>query len=85
MERLLTSADIADRLQVKPRTAVKYMRQMEHLETPLRVTEAALAAWIASNTVHPGQTVRQVVEQGRRNRKAPLPVPGRIPRRRESA
>ena len=50
MERLLTSADIADRYQCSLQCARNYMRKMEHQESPLRVTEAAIRAWELSRT-----------------------------------
>lgn len=50
MSRLLTVADICERYQCKEKTARRYMRQMEHMERPLRVTEKALEAWEASRT-----------------------------------
>lgn len=55
MEMLLTSEDIAERLKVKKRTAARYMREMAHMETPLRVTEEAFRAWVSGKTVTPGE------------------------------
>lgn len=74
MEKLLTAADIAERLQLQPRTAARYMRQMEHLPTPLRVTETAFRRWLESRTICPGAT-----QKARRMRTAE-PVT-KIPRR----
>ena len=65
MSRLLTVADICERYQCKDKTARRYMRQMEHMERPLRVTEKALEAWESSRTyesasgVMPRQTGRK--------------------------
>lgn len=42
---MLTSKDIAERYQVSANTARKYIRQMVHLENPLRVRESELAKW----------------------------------------
>lgn len=50
MNKLLTVNAICERYQCKEKTARRYMRQMEHMERPLRVTVAALEAWEASRT-----------------------------------
>ena len=50
MERLLTSADIADRYSCSLQCARNYMRKMEHQENPLRVTESAFRAWELGRT-----------------------------------
>lgn len=39
LDRLLTAKDIAERYGKSEKTAMRYMRQMEHMEKPLRVTE----------------------------------------------
>ena len=44
MDRLFSVNDICARYQCKPQTARKYMRDMEHMESPLMVTERAVAA-----------------------------------------
>lgn len=80
MTKLLTPADVAAHLSVKPRTAAKYMRQMEHMEQPLRVTEAALSAWIAGRTVAPAET--KAAMTARRRKAQTAGAPARIPRRR---
>ena len=51
MERLLNSADIAERYQCSLQCARNYMRRMEHQESPLRVTESAIRAWELSRTM----------------------------------
>ena len=80
MDKLLTPADVAAHLSVKPRTATKYMREMEHMEQPLRVTESALRAWIAGRTV--GPAAAKTAMTARRKQKSQAGEPMRIPRRR---
>lgn len=61
MDRLLTPADISERYGFRDkdhRTAKKRMREMEHLENPLRVTETAVARWEARNTLPPASEAR---------------------------
>lgn len=56
MKSLLTAADIQDRYKLKSATTARtYMRQMEHMEKPLRVTEAAVERWEESRTVNPAE------------------------------
>ena len=55
MDRLLTAEDIAERYSCGVQTARKYMRQMRHIESPLRVEESAVAAWEAGKTVDPAR------------------------------
>lgn len=63
MERLFSVADICERYQFKDRrTARKVMRDMDHLEKPLMVSERAVRAWEMKNTM-PG---RMVKERGRK-------------------
>lgn len=57
MERLLTVEDVMEIVQVSRRTAYTYMQTMIHMTRPLRVTEAALKAWIAERMTAPGQPV----------------------------
>lgn len=64
MERLYSVADICGRYQCKPATARKYMRDMEHMEAPLMVTERAVAAWERRKTLPPESVTRQMVRKG---------------------
>jgi len=64
MNRLLTARDIAERYQKSEKTAKRYMRQMEHMEKPLRVTEQAVEAWETSKTYAP-QRERERIRQTR--------------------
>ncbi len=78
MKKLLTVSDIQDRYQLKSATTARaYMRQMEHMEKPLRVTEAAVECWEESKTINPAEKA----ERRMRIRQQPT---GRfqIPRRR---
>ena len=59
MERLLTSAEIAERYQCSLQGARNYMRRMEHQESPLRVTESAVRAWEMSRTMYKRHTAPQ--------------------------
>lgn len=64
MERLLSVNDICARYQCKAQTARKYMRDMEHMEAPLMVTERAVAAWERRKTLPPESFTRQQVRKG---------------------
>ena len=64
MERLLSVRDVCARYQCKPQTARKYMRDMEHLEAPLMVTERAVMAWERRKTLPPESVTRQLVRNG---------------------
>ena len=59
MERLMSVSDICARYQVKAATARKIMRDMEHMEKPLMVTERAVAAWERRKTVPPDSKVKK--------------------------
>lgn len=50
MKRLLTVKEMAERYKCSEKTARRYMRQMEHMERPLRVTENAVESWEYSRT-----------------------------------
>lgn len=51
MKSLMTVRQIAERYQCSERTARRYMRRMEHMENPLRVTEQAVEAWELERTM----------------------------------
>ena len=59
MKRLLAAKDIAERYGVSVETAMRYMRKMEHMERPLRVTEEAVEAWEISRTYEPQRSIRE--------------------------
>lgn len=65
MDRLYSVQDVCERYQCKPATARKYMRDMEHMETPrLMVTERAVAAWERRNTLPPESETRRMMRKG---------------------
>lgn len=64
MEKLFSVADICGRYQCKPTTARKYMRQMAHMESPLMVSERAVAAWERGKTVPPEDVTRELLRKG---------------------
>ena len=65
LDRLLSAKDIAERYGKSEKTAMRYMRQMEHMEKPLRVTESAVAAWEIGRTYIPQEKITPI----RRNTK----------------
>ena len=83
MDKLLTPDDVAQVLQVSRRTAYRIMHQMPHMETPFRVAETGLRAWIAGRTVSPATESKGKAKA--RQRAAKMPLVGevyKIPRRR---
>ena len=64
MEQLFSVKDICERYQCKPVTARKYMRDMEHMEEPLMVTERAVRAWEHRKTVPGAETIREMMKKG---------------------
>jgi hypothetical protein len=63
MDRLYSVADICARYQCKAATARKYMRDMEHMESPLMVTERAVAAWERRKTLPPERITREMIRK----------------------
>ena len=64
MEKLLSVKDVCERYQLKdPRTARKIMRDMEHIEKPLMVSERAVNAWEARNTLPPESETRRMLKR----------------------
>ena len=45
MKELVTVKELADRYKCSEKTARRYMRAMEHMEKPLRVTVQAVEQW----------------------------------------
>ena len=83
MDKLLTPDEVAAILQVSRRTAYRIMHQMQHIETPFRVAETVLRAWIAGRTVDPA--MENTGKAKARQRAAKIPLVGevyKIPRRR---
>ena len=64
MERLYSVSDICEMFRVKDqRTARKIMRDMEHTERPLLVTERAVKAWLAKKTLPPESEIRRMMRR----------------------
>lgn len=53
VKKLLTVNDMAERYSCSTKTARRYMRKMDHMEKPLRVTEQAVEAWELERTREP--------------------------------
>lgn len=64
MDRLYSVSDICARYQVKSATARRIMREMDHLEKPLMVSERAVAAWERRKTVPPESITRKLFVKG---------------------
>lgn len=64
MDRLYSVKDICERYQVKAATARKFMRDMEHMESPLMVSERAVTAWERRKTLPPESETRQLLRKG---------------------
>ena len=64
MDRLYSVNDICARYQCKTATDRKYMRDMEHMECPLMVTERAVVAWERRKTLPPERETRQLMRKG---------------------
>ena len=83
MDKLLTPDEVAAILRVSRRTAYRIMHQMPHLETPFRVAESGLRAWLAGKTVDPAMESQGKAKA--RQRAVKMPLLGNdyhIPRRR---
>ena len=64
MERFYSVSDICELFRVKDqRTARKIMRDMEHTEKPLLVTERAVKAYIARKTLPPESETRRMMRR----------------------
>ena len=80
MNRLLTAKDIAERYGKSEKTAMRYMRQMVHMEKPLRVTEQAVEAWEIERTYDPVSTQKEPIKHAQVRRSRPEPGKYAIPR-----
>ena len=64
IEPMYTVKGICELFQVKdPRTARKMMREMEHTENPLMVTERAVKTWLAKKTLPPESEMRKMLKR----------------------
>ena len=64
IDKLYTVNGICSLLGVKdPRTARKIMREMDHTEKPLLVTERAIKAWLEKKTLPPESEIRRMMRR----------------------
>ena len=64
IETIYTVKGICDLFGFKDaRTARKIMRDMDHTENPLLVTERAVKAWMARKTVPPESETRRILKR----------------------
>ena len=64
IETIYTVKGICDLFGFKDaRTARKIMRDMEHTENPLMVTERAVKAWMAKKTLPPESETRRILKR----------------------
>ena len=64
MDRLYSVTDICELFRVKDkRTARKIMREMEHTESPLLVTERAVKAYLERKTLPPESETRKILKR----------------------
>ena len=73
MEKLYGAKDIQERYGCSQGTARAYLRQMEHMEKPLRVRESALRTWEAQRTRKAGETY-QGTNQGAKKKRRVIPL-----------
>ena len=75
MDRMMTPAEVGKILGYKDQETVRrIMRQMIHMEGPLRVTETELQKWINERTYKPVNLYTEAVPE--------ISAADRIPRRR---
>lgn len=64
VDRLYNVKAICELFGVKdPRTARKIMRDMDHTENPLLVTERAVKAWLEKKTLPPESEMRRMMRR----------------------
>ena len=64
IDTIYTVRGIMEMFHIKdPRTARKIMRDMEHTENPLLVTERAVKAWLAKKTLPPESEVKKMLKR----------------------
>ena len=61
LQRLYSAEELAERYKCSQCTARRYMRQMRHMENPLRVFETDLREWEVKRTVESPEVVRERV------------------------
>lgn len=80
MDRMLGMKEVGEILSLKtPEVIRRTMRQMVHMEGPLRVSESALQAWINQRTYRPaGETESFDFAQDDRKERIPRRRNGRV-------
>jgi len=68
LPRLYNAEDIAERYACSQITARRYIRQMRHMENPLRVMENDLRAWEAKRMVESAEVIAQRVAEAKKRR-----------------
>ena len=64
IDTIYTVKEICELFRFKdPRTARKIMREMEHTENPLMVSERSVKAWIAKKTLPPESEMRKMMKR----------------------
>ena len=64
MDKLYSVKDICDLFRVKDKgTARKIMRDMEHIESPLLVTERAVKSYVERKTLPPESETRRILKR----------------------
>lgn len=64
IDTIYTVRGIMELFHIKDaRTARKIMRDMDHTESPLMVTERAVKAWMARKTVPPVSEIRKILKR----------------------
>ena len=69
LQKLYSPQDIAERYACSLCTARRYIRQMRHMEDPLRVFESDLKAWETKRTVESPDVIRQRILQEKMSRR----------------
>lgn len=76
MDKLMKVEDVAEALNVTRATAYKYIRQMRHMESPVRVTEGDFRAWVLAKTAMPGETLKETGKKKKAKQRVPKVSPG---------
>ena len=65
LQKLYSAEDIAQRYGCSQCTARRYIRQMRHMESPLRVTERDLIAWENGRMIESESVIRQQIAEAK--------------------
>lgn len=64
IDTIYTVKGICELFGIKdPRTARKIMREMDHTEKPLLVTERSIKAWFEKKTLPPESEIRRILKR----------------------